>query len=456
MPYTFMLWGALKQQLAQRLSITLTATSFWTDTELGLILAEALRTYGSITQFWKERGVFNTVAGTPFYDLTLQLPALLGQTLTDRDMILQLQYALMENKGISSQSSWLGTEQFTLDDLTQALQRRRNQLLVETGIMLTNSQPAVPPSPIGRVPLDQSVIDVRWASWVGLDDDGDPVYYRLQRSDEFALNAFTRGWAQNASRPTEYSVAVTPPVSLQLAPPPNDVGSLDMLSVNAGANFDPANSATRLGIPDDLAWVLKWGALADLFARAGLSQDLLRARYCEMRWRQGVEIARMQSPLMNAQIQGSEIQISSLEDLERFDTTYWRNTSDQPTKVGVCGYNMIALSKVPDAVYSVTGDVARKAPIPVNDGEYVQMSKEELDVILDYAEHVAVSKQGGDTLTNSLPLMNNFYRMASIRNQRMRANAAFFDALGDRAIRPKEQHPRRSPRETQDVQEVTQ
>jgi len=454
MPYSFITWSQLKQQLAGRLSITLTATSYWADTELGLILAEALRTYGSITQFWKERGVFNTVSGTAFYDLTVQLPSLLGMTITDRDMILQLQYALMENQAISSQSSWLGTEQFTLDDLTQALQRRRNQLLVETGIMLTNSQPAVPPSPIGRVPLSENVIDVRWASWVGLSDAGAAVYRQLQRSDEFGLNAFSRGWALNAGRPTQYSVAITPPVSLQLAPPPNDVGSLDMLSVNAGANFNPSVSATLLGIPDDLSWVLKWGALADLFGRAGMSQDLLRAQYCEMRWRQGVEIARMQSPLMNAQIQGVDVQISSLEDFERFDQTYWRNTSDQPTKVGVCGYNMIALSKVPNGIYSVTGDIARKAPIPVVDGP-VQMSQEELDVILDYAEHVAVSKQGGSTLTDSMPLMNNFYRMASIRNQRMRANAAFFEALGDRAIRPKEQHPRRSPRETQDVQEVS-
>lgn len=451
MPYSFSTWGELKQQLAQRLSVTLTAFSYWTDVEVGLILAEALRTYGSITQFWKERGVFQTSANAAFYDLTVEFPTLLGQTITDRDMIVQLCYALMENCS-GTGDAYAGTEMFTLDDLTQALQRRRNQLLVETGIMLANSQPAVPSSPVGRVPLSDSVIDVRWLSW--RDADGD--YHQLNRSDEFGLNAFSRGWAVTGSRPKEYSVAVTPSVSLQLAPPPNDAGSLDMLSVNAGANFDPASSATLLGIPDDLAWVVKWGALADLFSRAGLSQDLLRARYCEMRWRQGVEIARMQSPLMNAEINGVDLQISSLEDLERFDQTYWRNTSDRPTRVGVCGYNMVALSKVPDGIYSVTGDVARKAPIPVGDYAPVQMSREELDVILDYAEHVAVSKQGGDTLTNSLPLMNNFYRMASIRNQRMRANAAFFEALGDRAIRPKEQHPRRSPRETQDVQEVSQ
>lgn len=449
MPYSFLTWGQLKQQLAQRLSMDLSADSYWTNTECGLILSEALRTYGCITQFWKERGVFSAVAATAFYDLTVQLPALLGQTLTDRAMIQQLQFALMEDT--SDQTAWVGTEMFSLDDLTGALQRRRNQLLVETGIMLTNSQVDVPSAPIGRVPLDQSVIDVRWASWV----DGDENYRQLQRSDEFGLNAFTRGWALNASRPTEYSVAITPPVSLQLAPPPNDVGSLDMLSVNAGAEFDPENASTPLGVPDDLAWVLKWGALADLLARAGLSQDLLRAQYCEMRWRQGVEIARMQSPLMNAQINGVDLQISSLEDIERFDSNYWRNTSGMPKRVAVCGYNMIALADVPDGIYSITGDVARKAPIPTSDGEYVQMSQEELDVILDYAEHIAVFKQGGSTLTDSMPLMNNFYRMASIRNQRMRANAAFFEALGDRAIRPKEQHARRSPRETQDVQEVS-
>lgn len=451
MPYTYITWGQLKQQLAQRLSVTLTSSSFWTDTEVGLILAESLRIWGSITQFWKERGTFSTVANTAFYALQTQLPTLLGQTLTDRDMILQLQYALLETQAAGSQTSWTGTEQFTLDDLTQALQRRRNQFLVETGIMLTRSDVPVPSAPIGRVPLAESTIDVRWLSW--LDGDGD--YRQLNRSDEFGLNAFNRGWAQSPLRPKQYSVAVTPPVSVQLAPAPNDVGSLEMLSVDAGANFDPATSATLLGIPDDLAWVLKWGALADLLGRAGISQDLLRAQYCEMRWKQGVEIARMQSPVLQAAINEIPVQVSSLEDLERFNSTYWRNVTGTPNKIGASGYNMIAVSRVPDGIYSMTFDIARKAPIPANDGEFVQMSKEELDVILDYAEHVAVSKQGGDTLTGSMPLMNNFYRMASIRNQRMRANAAFYEALGDRAIREVEQHVRRSPRQTQDVQEVS-
>ena len=451
MPYSATTWGSLKQQLAQRLSVTLTSTSFWTDTEVGLDLAEALRCYGSITQFWKERGVFLTVATTPFYALQTQLPSLLGQTLTDRDLILQMQYELLETQAIGSQSAWLGTEQFTLDDLTQALQRRRNQFLVETGIMLVNSQPPVPSAPIGRVSLADTVIDVRWASWKSVSG----TYYQLQRSDEFAFTAFNGAWSVSPSRPKNYSVAVAPPVSLQLQPLPNDAGTLDMLSVDSGSNFSPQTVATLIGIPDDLAWVLKCGAMADLLARAGISQDLLRARYCEMRWRQGVEIARMQSPVLQAEINGVPVQVSSLEDLERFDQSYWRNTSGEPKKIGVCGYNMVAISRVPDAVYSITMDVARKAPIPTLDGDNVQMSPEELDVILDYAEHVAVSKQGGDTLTNSLPLMNNFYRMASIRNQRMRANAAFYEALGDRAIREIEQHPRRSPRETQDVQEVT-
>lgn len=455
MPYTYITWAQLKTQLAARLSVTLSASSYWTDTELGLILAEAMRTYGVITGYWKERGTFATAANTAFYDIcslldngALTLSKILSFTITDRDLIKELQFALMEKA--TSQSVWPGTEMFTLDDLTQAIQRRRDQLLVETGTVLTNSQVNVPSVPISRVPLVDTTIDVRWASW--LDVGG--VYSRLQRTDEFALNAFRRGWSLNQATPESYSVAVTPPVSLQLAPTPQNVGSMDMLTVQSGAALTPSSAATLLGIPDDLVWVLKWGALADLLGRAGISQDLGRAKYCEMRWRQGVEIARMQSPVVQAEINGVPLQVGSLPDIEKFRVPYWRNTSGTPASIGVAGYNMVALADVPDGIYSVTMDVARKAPIPVLDADYVQIGREELDAVLDYSEHVASFKQGNSNTLETMPLMNNFYRMSSIHNQRMRANAAFYDALGDRAIRPKEQHSRRSPRETQDTQGV--
>ena len=452
MPYSHITWPALRTQLGNRLRVSaLSATSYWTDTECGNLLAESFRTWSSITGYWKQRETFSTETSVPFYDLSSKLPTtVFDRTITDRDLIKDLQFALLEST--SSQSTWAGTEMFTLADLTQAIQRRRNQLLVETGIVVTSSSVNVPSAPIGRVQLGDSVIDIRWASW--LDVGG--IYGRLQRSDEFAFNAFRRNWSVNPSTPQEYSVAVTPPLAIQLAPVPSNVGTLQLLTVNAGAALAPETSATVLGIPDDLVWVVKWGVLADLLGRSGLSEDRMRASYCEQRWREGVEIARMQPSVLGGEINGVPVQIGSLEDLERFKSPYWRNATSKPDSIGMCGHNMVALANVPDSSgpYSVTVDIVRKAPVPISEAEQVQIGREELDTILDYSEHLAVFKQGGSTLTDSIPLMKNFYRMASVHNQRMRANATFYEALGDRAIRPKEQHPRRSPRETQDVEEA--
>jgi len=70
--------------------------------------------------------MFNTVANVAFYDLPTQFPTLLARTHTDRDLILEMQYMLLEPPDTVGWT-WKGTDMFTLDELAKALERRRNQ-----------------------------------------------------------------------------------------------------------------------------------------------------------------------------------------------------------------------------------------------------------------------------------------------------------------------------------------
>ncbi len=122
--YSHTTWLQLRQQLAARLSDP--SNTFWADAELQLWTVEALRCWGAHSTYWRDRGVFNSVASQGFYDLTATLPALLGYTVTDQTLVQQIQYHLMEP---ANATAWTGSEQFTYAEIAAAIQRRRDQFL---------------------------------------------------------------------------------------------------------------------------------------------------------------------------------------------------------------------------------------------------------------------------------------------------------------------------------------
>ncbi len=434
MAYSYITWGALRTQLAQRLDDS--GNVFWVDAEIAVILTEALRTWGILSGFWRERGTFNTVSGTAFYDIPSSITSgLLNYTVTDRDVIKALQYNLLESA--SSQTAWGGTEMFTLADLTRAIERRRDQFLQETGCNLTHSTQAVPPPPIGRVSLTDDVIDVRRAVWQNSDG-----YYHLHREDEFSLTAYDRNWTVNPATPYGYSVMATQPVQIQLGPVPIVGGTLDLVTVEAGATLDPAVSATTLELLDDLTPFVKWGALADLLGKDGVARDPERAQFCEKRYQQGVQLTRLLACVLTAQINDVPVQPTTFYDMDAGNLN-WQNKSDDPVDVALGGLNLAALRPVPDGIYSVTMDVVRKAPIPANDGAFVQLGREQLDAVLDYAEHLAMFKVGGAEFTATIRQADNFMLQAITYNQRLSAAARFVIAPKEYSQKEGQMRPRR-------------
>lgn len=423
--------GDLNSALLTRLG---DADAFWPSAERVLYLQEALRTWNATAQFYRDRSVFQTVAGTAFYDLSTKLPALLGRTITDTAIVELIEYHLIEPP---TPAAWTGTDQFTLAAVTGAVERRRDQFLLETGIVLTHPAPTVSAPGTGRVALDGQVIDVRRAAW----KSATGTYTHLWRDDEHNLNAYARGWSVNPDTPAVYSMIATPPWRMQIAPVPADVGELDLLTVQIGATLNPA-AGVLLGVPDDFAWVVKWGALADLLGEDGPARDTARAAYCETRWREGISLARLAAGVIQAEINGSPVFPCSVNDL---DAGYpgWQTSSGAPDVVAAAGLNIIALADVPDGVYSVTLDVVRNAPIPAVDGDTVTIGREEMDVIVDYAQHLACFKMGGAEFEATVPCYERLLRLAAVHNDRLRAQAQNFGPLSKLALRQGKQEPRR-------------
>jgi hypothetical protein len=439
MPYAYLNFSQMQSQLAARLADG--GMVFFPQGHLRSVLKEALRTWQSMSTVQRGRFTFNHTAATPFYDLANVTGSLIPRTLTDRDLVNDLQYALMEPvNDFSSSTTWGGTEQFSMDDLVKAIQRRRDQFLLETGCVITASEIAAGSPFDGRVPLNDSIIDVRRAVWKNLDN----VYSTLWRSDERQLNSLLVGWATTGGTPQVYSTIVVPPITLQLGPIPDANGSIHLLTINAGQALDVA-TGVGLGIPDDFAWAIKFGALADLLSRDGEARDPARAAHAEQRYAEGVMIAKITGSVLNLEVNGAQTPIVDLQSLDAMNPG-WQTiatNSGTPTVGAMAGLNLIGFSPVPSAASSVTIDCIRNAPIPANDAAQVQLAREHLDVVLDYAEYLARFKEGGAEWEATMPLAQNMLRLAADNNDRLRAQAQLEDELRSQSQREADRRPMR-------------
>lgn len=418
--YNWLTFAQLKALLARRLSDT--SNVFWTDAENGFYCIEALRCFGILSGFYSTRVTFNTTAGQFFYNLNDALAAAdFGFNVTDTDLVRTLQAHFLETVTGTTWSTVTGqTDMFVLADATNALQARRNDFLLKTGCVLTYTPAvAVGGTPISRVLLPDTVIDVRRIDWLK-----SGVYSLVRRRDEWAANAWNPGWQSGASTPpTSYSAILTNPVQVQFIPPatsaPTAVG---LLSVSSGPALNPA-AGVLMSVPDDLTPWVKWGAMCDMLGKDGQADDAARAAYCQQRYEEGLQVAAALASVEAVTIGTTNLWISAQIELDDYGAG-WQNVSGRPARAAVSGWNMLALSPVPDATYAVTLDLIPNTPVPSLDADFVQIGREHVDVIVDYAEHLARFKQGMDEVQKTMghykrlmvTCVNNNYRLAAIAN----------------------------------------
>lgn len=446
MSYNYINFSQMKTELANRLDDY--SKIYWVDAELGFYLQESMRTWQALTGTWRNRMTFNTAIPTSppnfWYDLTSQAGSVIPYTLKDRDLISVMMYHLIEPQ--LSGATYVGSDQFTLADIVQALQQRRDQFLVETGMVTGQQFVNSPAPPISRIALPDNVIDVRRAAWY---DVPTGKFSTLYKSDEWAAESFFSAWATSAGNPPQnFSIAASPPVTLQLIPPPSNVAQVELITVNAGAALNPV-VGVLLGIPDNFAHVIKWGALADLLGREGQPNDVMRASYCDQRWKEGVFAGRLHTSVMTAYLNGVQTFPESIHSLSSYRAG-WQNLVGPPDILGLMSWNLVAINPTDtNGPYSVMMDVVCNAPVPILDADQVQVAREELDAILSYAQHLAAFKQGGQEFTDSAALYMRMVELAQVRNARLRAAVPFYDPLSDRALIQERQSARREPIETQ-------
>lgn len=439
MPYTQTSFLQLKSLLAQRLSDS--GFVFWSSAELGLNIQLSLRLWNSLTGYYKTRWTFNPSSGN-FYDLPSISGSPLAYTLKDQDLISWMEFYLLEPQTVVWDGSWLGTSMFSLADLEDALEKRLNEFLFMTGAIITHPTP-IPGVTTGRLPLDQSIIDIRRAEWQPYSQPS--AHYPIENTDPLEMQNLIPSWSYNPARPQGYMLYPTPLLTLQLAPVPNVNGILDLLTINSHAPLDSTGSGTLLSMFQDLLPYIFFGSMATLLSQVGPSYDPERAAYCEQRWQEGVALVtqRIFTSVFYGELQGIPIPLRSTYDLD-FLTPNWTVGTERPSQIAMQGLNMLALAPAPDAgPYSILLDLVQPAPVPVANSDLVQLGREEIQTILDEAEHLSMFKRGGNEFLSTTPLHQSFLSSAMEYNDRLRAEAKNFKFLQQQATEEENDRPRR-------------
>jgi hypothetical protein len=379
--------GAAKSALAARLGDP--TKTFFTDLELAFALAEARRMWNAASGHDRTFATFSTIGGESFYWLDTALPALRDRTLTVSQLVTEIQYHLMETPAFS-------TDQFTLAQIRTAVERRRSQFIGDTACVVTRHTVIVPGGSSGLVPLPNNAVGVRRASF----SDVGGRHVTLRHSDERYALAYSESWRTHG-QPRSYTTSAQSQRHLQLIPPPAVGGVVELLLVTTV-------DGDTLGVPDDVAWGVKYGALADLLLDQS-SLDPLRAQSCQDMYDAAVQLALAMPVVLTAELDGRPTIPAALSYTDT-SSDGWRGLSyGSPRVLSIAAPDLVVLSRTPDSrPHSVGLHLVRNAPVPASDVAFLDIPREHLDALLGMAQRICTFKCAGVEYVATEPLSAAF------------------------------------------------
>jgi hypothetical protein len=428
---------ALSARLYQ--SATSPPQQFWTPAELLAYLVEALQTWNSLTSFWRGGFSFPLVQAQNWYDVTAQPNTLRPFTVTDYELVSLIEYHLLEPQTPPT-SPWTGSSQFSFSDILGAITRRQNETLSATGCTISQQNVGAPQTRTGIL-LPDTTLDIRRVAWIPEAGNGFDTSI-MRQTDAWAKMAFDQTyttaphqppstWLQSTEPPPQFDVDYIPPVP----------GNYDVLTVNSGPVSNTAG-AQAMKVPNDWAWVTKFGALGDLLSRESNAKDAMRADYCQKRYAQGLQIMAQSPAVLAMQLLGYPLAIDAVKNGDNFNTEWQSVNQGTPGSCYYAGLNMLGFPTPDAGPYSAAVTVVENAPVPALMTDFVQVDRGDYDVILDYAQHLATFKSGGAEFTATAPLLQGFLQRAALYNSKLSVAGQFKIDLFGLSQREQSRNPR--------------
>jgi len=427
MAYEHITFGQLKALAHKRVG----ADAFWTETEMGVYIGEALRVWNLITGHFRGTASVPTVANDIFYTTTL-----LTASRTDQDILNEMQHHTLETANLGAS---LASDMWTIGEWVDYLNGRTALFLRETKLVLTRDTFA---SVVDQTRydlaalLDADLLQVWRVAWL----DANGVSHGLTEADLLQYDSFLPEWTTAAAsgEPEAWTGHARPTLTIEVIPAPDEDGTLAFLYVRRPTQLPQVADGTLVGIPSDFASYIKWGAMADMFAKEGQANDPPRAQYCEARFREGIAIAKVliQSQMQSrVEFNGVPLDQDNLYSLD-FGRDGWQADSSTPEEWFPVAATQIGIHPA-HAAGGGTLDIdgLKNAVVPTLDGTFVDIPQSEVERIVDYAHHLASFKQGGQELQNSIPLLQNFLNAA--RDEKLRSDLeSIYDAYLGKDVDP--------------------
>jgi hypothetical protein len=440
--YTWLTADTAVQQLAQRLADP--NMQFWVYNELLTYITRALQQFNSLTWMWRKDFTFVNAGPNVWSNLGSITNSPRQRTITDLQVYAELEYMLLEPS--NTLGTWTGTTQFTISDLSQALQRRRDEMIQVSNCnqVLLSQIPLTPGT--RRTQLPDSTIDVERVRYLqtvtpglgyGQGGYGQGGYgggaasyiaTTLVRDDTIANEFYEVPlWQFQESTPQTFALSAQPPLSFDVDYPPALPGTYEAVVLQSGAPFNPP-TATLVGLPDDWIWILEYGALADLLGSESEKTDHERADFCMRRYQDGLKLIQKTPWIELGKVNGVAVSCDSIVDLDRFDPEWDSNPTGFGPVIVAGGIDFLA-SPV-GASCGVT--CLANAPVPVNPGDFLQVSRSDWEIVISLAQVRAAWKMGGAEFKAALAMEKEAITACAAENVRLKSQGCFSDILTQR------------------------
>jgi hypothetical protein len=488
--YSWLTQTAAIEALQGRLKTTV----YWTASELWVYLTESLRHWNGLTEQWNQPFNLNNAQNQWINTGTAASSPRL-RSVTDQYLYGQMCSMLLEPQ--LSGGAWAGTNQFTLQNLQDCLQKRTQEVIQATSCNIAQLSPVASTPGTRRATLPDTVLEPRrirflalmlstsgsgssGASTVNVGSaagiaegqvitgtgiqagtfvtgisglavslslptsgavSGIVQFYlpiTLTREDALAFQSFEPEYPQTVGFPQAWAIASEPPLAFDVDLAPTTPGNFDVLALNAGPTFAPP-AASLLGVPDDWSLVPMYGALADVLGMESEATDRQRAAYCLERYQQMLEMMRGSNWLLQSFISGAVANSTSLAEMDALSVGWQQSQSNLPALVEA-GIDFIA--PVPGAGQLVTLQLLGNAPLLDSTDTYVQVSRDDFEAVLNYAQHLSCFKLGGSEFAATMPMLKDFYRAAASVNKRWATYGVFVQMLREQGRAQEEAEPK--------------
>lgn len=419
--YAYLTFAEWQSQLAQKLN-DITST-FYTPAELQFSLQDAMRFWNLATGDNRIVYPLTLDSSKVWYDLQTFSTSPRISSFTDFDAYTRIFYLLME--GVFAAPLTPLTSQFTSADISLAVQMKRDEFLLRTGCTRTIETIITTPSD-PNITLPQTVIEAPRAYWISLDSSASTP---LPKSDEFTSTAYQSTAPTNPSDPQTFSSGMESVLNVTLYPAPLNPGSVEFLTVESQPLLSPtATEPTILYLPSDFGPAIMWGAIGYLLSISTEAEDIPRAAVANARFEQFIDLIKSYPFTMTARNQNIPMYVDAVEVLDSYSPA-WRITPAIPSVIGTAGQNLIAIpSSTPQII---TLFMTANANIPINDGDEIQLGREVIDALTDYAQSILMFKCGGAEAIGAQELMKSILSLAAKRNNIIKSTSIYKENMID-------------------------